>query len=65
MSTAEGNPIIPIEFSGLWIAWNFDETKILASGSSYSKAKRSALATGEPRPVLVKAPPANSARRLH
>ena len=60
MTTTESSPIVPIELSGRWIAWDFDETKILASGTSYAEVKRSALATGEPRPVLVKAPQATT-----
>jgi hypothetical protein len=57
------NPLlttVPIEFSGQWIAWNFEETKILASGATYAEAKKSAELTGEDRPVLVKAPQADA-----
>ncbi len=58
MSAEQPSPIVPIELSGRWIAWDFDETKVIASGSSYAEVKRSAIATGERRPVLVKAPQA-------
>ena len=60
MSTVQHSPIVPIELSGQWIAWDFDETKVIASGTSYAEVKRTALATGEPRPVLVKAPQAST-----
>ena len=52
-------PVVPIEHSGKWIAWDFDETKIIAAGDSYAETKKSAEALGELRPVLVKAPPAD------
>ncbi len=53
-------PTVPLEYCGKWIAWDFDETKIIASGLSYAETKRAAQATGEDRPVLVKAPQANA-----
>lgn len=58
MSTDQSPPIVPIEYAGKWIAWDFDETKIIASGRSYEETKKAAEATGEDRPVLVKAPDA-------
>lgn len=47
---------VPLDHSGKWIAWNFEETKILATGSTYAEAKQLAQAAGEKRPVLDKAP---------
>jgi hypothetical protein len=49
-------PIVPIEYAGKWIAWDFNETRIIASGRSYEETLRAAKATGEPRPILAKAP---------
>ena len=51
-------PIVPIEYAGKWIAWDFDETKIIASGRSYKETLLAAEATGETRPILVKTPDA-------
>jgi hypothetical protein len=48
-----------MEYAGKWIAWNFEETKIIASGISYGETKQAAQAAGEERPVLVKAPDAD------
>ncbi len=53
-------PAVPIEYCGKWIAWDFEETKIIASGRSYAETKEAAQATGENRPVLVKAPQADA-----
>jgi len=58
MPTDQSPPIVPIEYAGKWIAWDFDETKIIASGRSYRETLDAALATGEPRPVLEKTPDA-------
>jgi hypothetical protein len=52
-------PAVPIDYSGKWIAWDFDETRIVATGSTYFETKHAAQATGEDRPVLVKAPQAD------
>jgi hypothetical protein len=58
MAPNQAPPIVPIEYAGKWIAWDFNETKIIASGRSYSETLDAALATGEQKPVLVKAPDA-------
>lgn len=49
-------PSVPKEYSGKWIAWNFERTKIIASGRTWLETKRAAEATGEKRPILAKAP---------
>ena len=49
-------PIVPIEYAGNWIAWDFNETKIVASGRSYEETLKAAKATGETPPVLEKVP---------
>ena len=53
------SPIVPIEFAGKWVAWNADETKIIASGDSYDEAFDAAHAAGECDPVLAKVPRAD------
>ncbi len=53
-------PTVPIDHCGKWIAWNFEETTIVATGSSYAETKEAAQAAGEDRPVLVKAPQADA-----
>ena len=58
MAEIQTQPAVHIEYAGKWIAWDFHETKIVASGNSYEETKRAALATGETRPVLDKAPDA-------
>jgi hypothetical protein len=58
MSTTQLPPIVPIEYAGKWIAWDFKETKIIANGLSYEEAKKKAETTGERRPVLEKVPDA-------
>ena len=51
-------PVVPIEYAGKWIAWDFKETKIIATGRSYEETLQAAEATGETRPILDKAPDA-------
>lgn len=51
-------PVVPIEFAGKWIAWDFGQTRIIASGRSYEDTLQQALQAGEKRPVLEKAPDA-------
>lgn len=60
MSKSPSSEEVPLEYAGKWLAWDFDETKILAAADSYSEAKRLAEALGELRPVLVKAPDAQA-----
>ena len=52
-------PIVPLEYAGLWIAWNHEDTRIIASGRTFQEAKDAALAAGEADPILGKAPKAN------
>ena len=51
-------PIVPKKYAGKWIAYDFAETNIIASGRSYDETLTAAKATGEARPVLVKTPDA-------
>jgi hypothetical protein len=59
MPDTQQPPTVPIDHCGKWIAWNFEETKIIATGSSYAETREVARAAGEDRPVLVKAPQAD------
>jgi hypothetical protein len=52
-------PVIPRECGGKWIAWNFERTRILATGRTFAETKQAAEALGEARPVLAKAPRAD------
>jgi hypothetical protein len=49
-------PIVPIKYAGQWIAWNGQQTRIIASGSTWQEARQAAIAAGEPDPVLDKVP---------
>jgi hypothetical protein len=60
MAAASQNlPTVPKQFAGQWIAWNRDQTSIVASGRTMDDARRGAEAAGEPRPILAKAPRAD------
>ena len=52
-------PVVPLEYAGRWLAWNRELTRIVASGSTFDEAHDAAIAAGEPRPVLGKAPRAD------
>jgi hypothetical protein len=56
MSVPQEPPIVPIEYAGKWIAWDYEQTRIIASGCTYAETIRAAQATGEKRPILEKAP---------
>jgi hypothetical protein len=51
--------IVPLEYAGLWIAWNQEGTRIVASGRTIDEAAESAAAAGETRPVFSKGPKAD------
>ncbi len=53
-------PTVPKKYAGLWIAWNNNETKIIASGHNFRETREAALAAGEDDPILAKAPQYNS-----
>ena len=52
------HPIVPLEYAGLWIAWDRDHTRIVASGRTIEAAFEDAIAAGEPEPILARAPDA-------
>ena len=51
-------PVVPLEYAGLWIAWNHEHTRIIASGQTIEAACKAALAAGESEPILGRAPDA-------
>ena len=59
VSQPHGARIVPKKYSGKWIAWDFNLTKIIASGTTFVEAKHAAQAVGETRPVLAKVPRAD------
>jgi hypothetical protein len=60
MSTQKKNTpesaAVPVEYAGKWLAWDHEETCILAAEHTFAEAKAAAEAAGEKRPVMVKAP---------
>ncbi|HYV34679.1 MAG TPA: hypothetical protein VE988_03180 [Gemmataceae bacterium] len=48
--------IVPIEFAGLWIAWNRSQTRIVAKGRTLQETADAAKVTGELEPVFAKVP---------
>lgn len=59
MTEQQETPIVPIEHAGLWIAWNADATKIIASGEDLDAVYQAAKATGEEDPSFEKVPPSH------
>jgi hypothetical protein len=53
-------PVVPIEYAGLWIAWDRQQARIVSSGTTVAEARDRAIAAGEPRPLLAKVPPVDS-----
>ena len=50
--------VIPAKYAGGWIAWDSQETEVVAVGDSFLAAWQAAQAAGEPRPILEKVPAA-------
>ena len=53
------SPKVPTKYCGLWIAWNHELTEIVASGRTFTEARKAAEKAGEPQPILTKAPDAH------
>ena len=49
-------PVVPIEYGGRWIAWDFAGTRIVAVGDDLAEVERAARQAGEDRPRLEKVP---------
>ena len=58
VSQQEKPPVVPKEYAGQWIAWDQEQTQIVASGRTYEEACQAAIAAGEEHPLLAKAPSA-------
>ncbi len=53
-------PIVPKEFGGKWIAWNRDNTRIIASADDLEAVACAAKEAGEEHPSFEKVPPADA-----
>jgi hypothetical protein len=42
----------PVEFAGQWIAWNKDQTEVIAHGTDVAKVRAEAIAAGQPDALL-------------
>ncbi len=51
--------VVPLNYSGQWIAWDRQQAKIVASGRTFAEAKERAVAAGESDPVMAKVPKAD------
>jgi hypothetical protein len=52
-------PLVPKEYGGKWIAWDYDGTRIVASGSTLKEARDAAREAGCGTPRFEKVPPSN------
>ncbi len=44
--------VAPVEYAGQWVAWNNDETDIIAHGTDVAKVRAAAIAAGRPDALL-------------
>jgi hypothetical protein len=49
-------PRLPKELSGKWVAWDRDETRIVATGDTFDEAKQSAAAAGQSAVLMARVP---------
>ena len=47
---------VPVEYAGKWVAWNDDQSEIVAHGSELKTVRQTAAELGCIRPVLQKVP---------
>jgi len=52
-------PAAPIEYAGQWVAWNKQQTKIVAHGFKIAEVHEGALAAGHPKAIFQKVPEAD------
>lgn len=57
-SDASQRPIVPLEYAGKWIAWNHEQTRIVASASTVQEVIEAARTAGESDPTFEKIPKA-------
>jgi len=53
-------PVVPRQYSGQWIAWSQDGSRIVASGQTLAAARAAALAAGQREVGYEWVPPANT-----
>ena len=46
--------LAPVEYAGQWVAWNKDETEIIAHGTDVAKVRAAAVAAGQTCAILEK-----------
>lgn len=51
-------PIVPLKYAGRWIAWDYNHTRIVASGTTLAEAQAKAQTVGEARAWFDRAPDA-------
>jgi hypothetical protein len=56
LATQHQRPPAPAEFAGKWVAWDREETRIIASGTSLPEVRAQARAQGETDPLFEKVP---------
>jgi len=49
-------PVVPKKYAGQWIAWNHQQTRIIAAGKTFAAAQQAAVNKGETNPLLDKVP---------
>jgi hypothetical protein len=49
-------PPVPAEYAGQWLAWNNDESEIVAHGTNMTEVWNQAIQRGCANPVLQKIP---------
>ncbi len=52
-------PAAPIEFAGQWVAWNKQQTRIVAHGFKIAEVHEAALAARHPKAIFQKVPEAD------
>lgn len=49
-------PAAPPEHAGKWVAWDRDQTFILAVGEEFASVRQQAIAAGHPMPLMEMVP---------
>jgi hypothetical protein len=49
-------PVAPPEYAGLWIAWDDQRTRVVASGTDVAQVAAEARRLGQKQPLLEKVP---------
>jgi hypothetical protein len=62
ISQRRHQPRVPREYAGRWVAWDRNQTRIVASGDSFDEAKIAASAAGESSVLMARVPARSAAR---